>query len=120
MLECDGRHLYVTDNRRHRISKRSLQGVEVPHVHTCTCTHACTHACMMLALMPAHMPAHTHARTFMPASCLRECARTVQVGFATLPEVLEHAAGAIHLALGSDAQGKHELFVSQVAVARSP
>ena len=44
----------------------------------------------------------------------------VQVGFATLPEVLEHAAGAIHLALGSDAQGKHELFVSQVAVVSGP
>ena len=43
------------------------------------------------------------------------CAR-VQVGWATLPTVLEHAAGAIHLAIGSDAQGKHELFVSQVAV----
>ena len=47
------------------------------------------------------------------------CAR-VQVGWATLPAVLEHAAGAIHLAIGSDAQGKHELFVSQVAVLRGP
>ena len=44
----------------------------------------------------------------------------MQVGFATLPEVLEHAAGTIHLALGSDARGKHELFVSQVAVVRGP
>ena len=44
----------------------------------------------------------------------------MQLGFATLPEVLEHAAGAIHLAIGSDAQGKDELFVSQVAVVRGP
>jgi hypothetical protein len=54
VLECDGRHLYVTDNRRQRISKRSLQGVEVQHVHT----HA--HA-RMPALMPALMPAHVPA-----------------------------------------------------------
>ena len=33
VLLCDGQHLYVTDNRRHRISKRSLQGIEVGSAH---------------------------------------------------------------------------------------
>ena len=50
MLECDGRHLYVTDNRRQRISKRSLQGVEVSHVHMQYARmHMHVHTCNMRA-----------------------------------------------------------------------
>ena len=102
VLECDGRHLYVTDNRRQRISKRSLQGDEVRGSRGRGAARA-----------HAHMHVHMHMHT-----CLRECARTVQVSFATLPEVLEHAAGAIHLAIGTGARAEDELFVSQVV--RSP
>ena len=43
----------------------------------------------------------------------------MQVSFATLPDVLEHAAGAIHLAIGKDSEGRDELYVSQVEVVSS-
>ena len=54
-----------------------------------------------------HMPCTGHAQ----AVHMR-----MQVSFATLPDVLEHAAGAIHLAIGKDSEGRDELFVSQVEV----
>ena len=39
----------------------------------------------------------------------------IQLSFATLPDVLGSPAGAIHLAIGKDSEGKDEIFVSQVA-----
>ena len=96
VLLCDGQHLYVTDNRRHRISKRSLQGIEVGSAHA------------------VHTPCTSRAQVMHMRMHMR-----MQVSFATLPDVLEHAAGAIHLAIGKDSEGRDELFVSQVEVVRS-
>ena len=114
VLLCDGQHLFVTDNRRHRISKRSLLGVEV----------GSTHAVHMHMHMPcacrARAQDHAHAMHMSTCTCRTHAhAYTMQVSFATLPDVLEHAAGAIHLAIGKDSEGRDELFVSQVEVVSS-
>ena len=78
---------------------------------TCTCTCR-AHAEHVHRIMQMHM--------HMPCTCRTHAhAYTMQVSFATLPDVLEHAAGAIHLAIGKDSEGRDELFVSQVEVVSS-
>ena len=119
VLLCDGQHLFVTDNRGHRISKRSLQGAEVGAVHTTMHTMHTLHTMHTMHTLHTLHTLHTMHTQCAPRAhtmhtpCKRH-AHATQVGHAVLPgHAALHMAGAIHVALGKDSDGAHELYVSQ-------